>query len=115
MYMCCVLFFSPAGKYCKQGWVAYGNYCYLVKATKTDAKKYTDAVTACKAYTGGNLASIHSAAELGFIMAQFGNQNASGRVYIGITDLTVIPCLAFHYRPCFVGCGAVATCGKAVR
>lgn len=84
------------GKYCQTGWVAYGSYCYMVKASATDAMTHTNAQAACKAMTlngvSANLVSIHSPAELGFVMAQFQNQNVSGRVYLGLSDVKVCIC-----------------------
>ncbi|NXD11875.1 MRC1 protein, partial [Nothocercus nigrocapillus] len=69
---------------CTDGWQPYAGHCYTIQR---EPKIWKDALTSCKRQDG-DLASVHSVAELSFLASQLGYKPTE-ELWLGLNDLKV--------------------------
>ncbi|NWX97024.1 MRC1 protein, partial [Nothoprocta ornata] len=67
---------------CTDGWQPYAGHCYTIQR---EPKVWKDALTSCKRQDG-DLASVHSVAELSFLVSQLGYKPTE-ELWLGLNDL----------------------------
>ncbi|XP_064018402.1 macrophage mannose receptor 1-like [Pogoniulus pusillus] len=69
---------------CPDGWRPYAGHCYSIQQ---EPKPWQDALALCQKQ-GGDLASVHSVAELSFLVSQLGYK-PTRELWLGLNDLKV--------------------------
>uniref|UniRef100_A0A669R027 C-type lectin domain-containing protein n=1 Tax=Phasianus colchicus TaxID=9054 RepID=A0A669R027_PHACC len=67
---------------CTEGWWPYAGHCYSIQR---ESKAWKDALTSCKRQNG-DLASVHTIAEYGFLVSQLGYKPTE-ELWLGLNDL----------------------------